>query len=71
LYVMLNNSKLLISGIDLTQAAWQNAEISLADFGINLTNVTQLGIGLERIGATGSSGMVFIDDIRLNLPSSQ
>jgi hypothetical protein len=65
LYVKLNNSKLLIGGIDLTQAAWQNAEISLADFGINLANVTQLVIGLERTGATGSEGILFMDDIRL------
>ena len=65
LYVKLNNSKLLISGIDLTQAEWQNAEINLADFGINLTNVTQLVIGLERTGATGSEGTLFLDDIRL------
>jgi hypothetical protein len=65
LYVKLNNSKLLISGINLTQAAWQNAEVSLADFGINLANVTQLVIGLERTGATGSEGILFMDDIRL------
>ena len=65
LYVKLNNSKLLVSGIDLTQAAWQNAEISLADFGINLANVTQLVIGLERTGATGSEGILFMDDIWL------
>jgi hypothetical protein len=65
LYVKLNNSKLLISGIDLTQAAWQNAEISLADFSTNLANVTQLVIGLERTGATGSEGILFMDDIRL------
>jgi hypothetical protein len=65
LYVKLNNSKQLISGINLTQAEWQNAEISLADFGINLANVTQLVIGLERTGATGGEGILFLDDIRL------
>jgi len=65
LYVKLNNSKLLISGIDMKQAQWQNAEIPLADFGINLANVTQLVIGLERTGATGSEGILFMDDIRL------
>jgi hypothetical protein len=64
LYVKLNNSKLLISGIDLTQAEWQNVEINLADFGINLANVTQLVIGLERTGA-GGEGILFLDDIRL------
>jgi len=65
LYVKLNNSKLLISGIDLTQAEWQNVEISLADFGINLANVTQLGIGMEKTGATGTEGILVLDDIRL------
>jgi len=65
LYVKLNNSKLLVSDIDLTLAEWQNAEIPLADFGINLANVTQLVIGLERTSATGSEGILFMDDIRL------
>lgn len=65
LYVKLNNSKQVISGIDLTQAAWQNAEISLADFGVNLANVTQLVIGLERTGETGGEGILLFDDIRL------
>ena len=65
LYVKLNSSKVVISDIDIAQAAWQNAEIPLADFGINLANVSQLVIGLERTGATGGSGKVFVDDIRL------
>jgi hypothetical protein len=64
LYVKLNSSKLTISGIDLTLAEWQSAEIPLADFGIDLTNVTQLVIGLERTGA-GSEGTLFMDDIWL------
>ena len=64
LYVKLNSSKQTISGIDLTLAEWQSAEIPLADFGIDLTNVTQLVIGLERTGA-GSEGTLFMDDIWL------
>jgi len=64
LYVKLNNSKLVISGVDLTLAEWQNVEIPLADFNINLTNVTQIVIGLERTGA-GSEGILFMDDFRL------
>jgi hypothetical protein len=64
LYVKLNSSKVVISGIDLTLAEWQNAEVPLADFGINLTNVTQLVIGLERTGA-GGVGTLLVDDIRL------
>jgi hypothetical protein len=34
-----------------------------------LSNVTVFSIGFDRIGTTGGSGMVFVDDIRLNLPS--
>ena len=65
LYVKLNNSKMLINSVDLTQAAWQNVEIPLVDFGIDLTNVTQIVIGLERIGATGSEGILLMDDLRV------
>jgi hypothetical protein len=64
LYVKLNNSKLMVSGVDLTLAEWQNVEIPLANFGIGLTNVTQLIIGLDKNGA-GSEGILFMDDIRL------
>ena len=64
LYVKLNNSKVLINTVDLTLAEWQNVEIPLADFNINLSNVTQLVIGLDRNGA-GSEGILFMDDIRL------
>jgi hypothetical protein len=66
LYVKLNSSKQTISGIDLTLAQWQSAEVSLADFGINLANVTQVVIGLEKTGATGSAGILLVDDIRLS-----
>ena len=64
LYVKLNNSKVTISGVDLTLAEWQPVEIPLADFNINLSNVTQLVIGLDRNGA-GSEGILFMDDIRV------
>jgi hypothetical protein len=69
LYVKLNSSKVVISGIDLTQAQWQSAEIPLADFNISLTNITQLVIGLERTGATGSEGILLMDDIMLYKPA--
>lgn len=65
LYVKLNNSKILINEIDLTDASWQNVDINLSDFGINLASVTQIAIGLERTGATGGSGMLLMEDIRL------
>jgi hypothetical protein len=65
LYIKLNSSRLLVSGVDITLAEWQNVEIPLEDFGIGLTNVSQIVIGLERTGAIGSEGILFMDDIRL------
>jgi hypothetical protein len=70
MYMKINNSKVAVD-IDLTQAVWQEVTIDLSAFGVNLSNVTTFGIGFERTGATGSSGMVFIDDIRLYLPELQ
>ncbi len=70
MYVKINSAKVTYD-IDLTQATWQEVTIELADFGVNLSNVTTFGIGFERAGATGGSGMVLIDDIRLYLPELQ
>ena len=68
MYVKINNAKVVISDVDLTLAAWQEVSIDLADFNTNLSNVTSFAIGIERTGASGGMGMVFIDDIRLYLP---
>jgi len=67
LYVKLNGSKVTYDGAaaNLTLIAWQLWNIELASFGVNLSNVTELSIGLERIGAAGGKGVVYIDDIRL------
>jgi hypothetical protein len=65
MYVKINDAKVVISDVDFTLAAWQEVTIDLAAFNTNLSNVTTFVIGIERTGATGSSGMVFIDDIRL------
>ena len=65
MYVKINGAKVVISDVDLTLAAWQEVTIDLADFNTNLSNVTTFAIGIERTGATGGSGIVFIDDIRL------
>ena len=65
MYVKINSAKVVISDVDLTLAAWQEVTIALADFNTNLSNVTTFSIGIERTGATGGSGMVFIDDIHL------
>jgi hypothetical protein len=68
MYVKINNVKVTINP-NLTQQTWQEITIDLASLNTNLSNVTVFSIGFDRIGTTGGSGMVFVDDIRLNLPS--
>ncbi len=68
LYVKLNNNAKVSYDGALTQAGWQQLTVNLSDFGVNLGNVTHLGIGIERIDATGGSGILFIDDIQLFTP---
>jgi len=67
MYVKLNGSKVLYDGeaANLTRAQWQPWNIDLVDFGVNLSNVTGLSIGIERSGAIGGKGIVYVDDIRL------
>jgi hypothetical protein len=64
MYVKVNNSKVVFDG-NISRPQWMQWNIDLAALGISLSNVTQLTIGFERIGGTGGSGMVFIDEIRL------
>ncbi|MGD8785987.1 MAG: LamG domain-containing protein, partial [Phycisphaerales bacterium] len=66
MYVKIDDAKISINP-DLTLADWQEVTIDLDDVNTDLSNVTTFGIGIERTGATGGEGMVFIDDIRLNL----
>jgi len=54
---------------------WTEWNINLQDFadqGVNLTNVNSIGIGIGERNATepDGSGILFIDDIRLNRPPS-
>jgi len=78
MYVKLNGVKVIYDGeaANITRIPWQAWNIELADFtgvdpapvagvGVDLSNVTELSIGLERIGAVGGSGVVYFDDIRL------
>jgi len=67
--VKVDDAKVTYDG-ELTQAEWQEVSVDLASLGINLSNVTSITIGFERIGATGGSGMVFIDDIWLYSPAA-
>jgi len=69
MYVKLNGSKVTYDGDsdNLKRWMWQQWNIDLKDFaGVNLSNVTELSIGFERIGGAGGSGVVYFDDIRLH-----
>jgi hypothetical protein len=67
MYVELNGVKKVYDGDagNIATSSWTRWDIELASFGINLSNVTTFTIGFERTGATGGSGTVIIDDIRL------
>ncbi len=67
MYLKLNDAKVTYDGEPdyLQLAAWQEWNIDLAEFGIDLGHVTTLSIGFERIGAAGGFGTVLFDDIRL------
>jgi hypothetical protein len=64
LYVEVNGSKVTYDGdaSNLTVAAWQPWNIGLASFGVDLQNVTTLGIGID---GSGTSGTLYFDDISL------
>jgi hypothetical protein len=64
LYVKVNGAKLTYGGdaSSLTRAGWQWWNIDLASFGVNLTSVTKLAVGIDGAGA---SGKLYLDDIRL------
>jgi len=67
LYARLNNSKVIYSGnaADISAGEWKQWNIDLSAFNINLSNVTQVSIGMEKTGAIGGQGILFLDDIRL------
>jgi len=67
MYVKINGSRLAYEGDaeNLKRTGWQMWYIDLASIGVSLSNVTELAIGFERIGAVGGQGMVLLDDIRL------
>jgi hypothetical protein len=67
MYVKINNVKVLYDGeaINIARRRWNQWNIDLASLGTNLSNVSTFTIGFERTGATGGSGIIFIDDIRL------
>ena len=64
LYLEIGNTKALYDG-DIAEPIWRQWNIDLVALGIDLSDVPQLSIGVERKGATGGSGMVLVDGIRL------
>ncbi len=64
MYVRINNTKVPYDGgaSDISRAIWQAWNIDLSAVGANLSNVSELTIGVEGAGATGT---LYIDDIRL------
>jgi len=73
MYVKLDSAKVAYDGEtnDITKKMWRPWNIELSDFGVNLDNVKQLSMGLERSGAAGGKGLVYFDDIRLYPHSRQ
>jgi hypothetical protein len=67
MYLKLNGSKITYDGDieNLKLIGWQMWYIDLTSIGASLGNVTELTIGLERIGAVGGQGVVLLDGIRL------
>jgi hypothetical protein len=67
MYIKVNGAKVLYNGEprDVATEQWSLWVIDLTSLGISLNNVTSFTIGFERTSASGGSGMVLIDDIRL------
>ena len=67
MYVKLNSTKINYGGAveDIKRTAWTKWEVPLT--GINLGNISSIAIGLEKIGSTGGSGVLYLDDIQLTI----
>ena len=65
IFVKLGSTKFVYDGpaSDISRTAWTKWEISLA--GANLSNVSTMTIGVERIGGAGGVGDIYVDDIEL------
>ena len=65
IFVKLGSTKFVYDGpaSDISRTAWTKWEISLA--GANLSNVSTMTIGVERIGGAGGVGDIYLDDIEL------
>ncbi|MCF7972976.1 MAG: discoidin domain-containing protein [Phycisphaerae bacterium] len=64
LYIKVDNSKVTYEG-DISLAQWRPWSIDLSALNVNLSHVSTLTIGLERVGGSGGTGVVLLDDITL------
>jgi hypothetical protein len=64
LYVKINDEKVVYTG-DIITPQWRQWSIDLSSLSTDLSNVTQLSLGMDKTGAAGSMGVIFIDNIRL------
>jgi hypothetical protein len=73
MYVKLNGVKVAYNGqmTDLQRTTWQQWNIDLTDFGIDLSTVTELCIGFEKTAALGGRGSILIDDIQLYISQDE
>ena len=64
LYLKINGTTVVYSGdaTDIDKVQWQPWNVDLSGVGVDLSNVTELTIGIE---GDGAEGIVYIDDIRL------
>ncbi|MHC4192162.1 MAG: hypothetical protein ACYSUB_21240 [Planctomycetota bacterium] len=64
LYVKVNGTKVVYGGDagDIAKVEWKQWSIDLASLGAGLQNVTNLAIGID---GNGASGTLYVDDIRL------
>ena len=60
-----NNPQVVYDGpaSDISRTAWTRWEIPLT--GMDLNNVPSITIGVKRIGGSGGSGLIYLDDIEL------
>jgi len=61
LYVELNGSKIVSDG-PVNSSFWQYWNINLAEFGVDLGEITTLGLGIDGIGDTGT---LYFDNIKV------
>ncbi len=67
MYIKINSKKVSYQGDpdNLTRPRWNQLNIDLSEFGVDIGSITTLVIGFERTITPAVESMVFVDDIRL------